>query len=72
MEIKDMRKTNTVLFETLKRGDAFMWEGTVLVRTRDSMLMGVLCNAMDASNGDLFSFENSDLVEKLNAEVVIH
>lgn len=72
MEIKDMRKTNTVLFETLKRGDAFMWEGTVLVRTRDSVFMDVLCNAMDASNGDLFSFENNDLVEKLNAEVVIH
>lgn len=72
MEIKDMRKTNTVLFETLKRGDAFMWEGTVLVRIRDSMLMDVLCNAMDASNGDLFSFENTDLVEKLNAEIVIH
>lgn len=72
MEIKDMRKTNTVLFETLKRGDAFMWEGAVLVRIRDSMLMDVLCNAMDASNGDLFSFENTDLVEKLNAEIVIH
>ena len=72
MEIKDMRKKNKVLFETLDNGDVFMWNETVLMRTRNCTRNNTICNAIVIESGDFCTFENSDLVEKLNAEVVIH
>lgn len=72
MEIKDMRKKNKVPFETLDNGDVFMWNETVLIRTRNCMCNNVICNAIVVESGDFCIFEDSDLVEKLNAEVVIH
>lgn len=72
MEIKDMRKKNKVPFETLNNGDVFMWNETVLMRTRNCMCKNTLCNAIVIESGDFCIFENNDLVEKLNAEVVIH
>lgn len=71
MQINDMRKKNTVLFETLNNGDVFMWNGTVLMRVRNCMCKNTLCNAIVVESGDLCTFENSDLVEKLNAELTI-
>ena len=71
MQINDMRKKNTVLFETLNNGDVFMWNGTVLMRTRNCMCNNTICNAIVVESGDLCTFENSDLVEKLNAELTI-
>lgn len=72
MEIKDMRKKNKVLFETLNNGDVFMRNETVLMRTRNCMCNSVICNAIVIESSDFCTFENYDLVEKLNAEVVIH
>lgn len=71
MQINDMRKKNTVLFETLNNGDVFMWNGTVLMRIRNCMCKNTLCNAIVVESCDLCTFENSDLVEKLNAELTI-
>lgn len=49
-----------------------MQEGMTFMRIRDCMFMDTLCNAIDVSNGDIFVFGNTDRVEKLNAEIVIH
>lgn len=72
MEIKDTRMKEPVFFETIKKGEVFMQEGMTFMRIRDCMFMDTLCNAIDVSNGDIFVFGNTDRVEKLNAEIVIH
>lgn len=70
MEINDMRK-NEVPFETLNNGDVFMWNETVLMRTHNCMCNNIICNAITIAGGDFCTFENNELVEKLNAELII-
>lgn len=42
------------------------------MRTRPCIVYDISCNAVDITNGTFVSFEDSDLVEKIEAELFIH
>lgn len=71
MKITDHRN-NRILFETVKVGEVFMWEGSFQMRTRPCIVSDISCNVVDIANGTFASFEDSDLVEKIEAELFIH
>lgn len=70
MQVNNTRKN--IPFEHIKVGEVFSWEGEVCMRTNLCKVGGILCNAVNLADGILAVFEDSDLVEKLNAELTIH
>ena len=70
MQVNDTRKN--IPFELVKVGEVFSWEGEVCMRTNLCRVGNILCNAVNIADGILAVFEDSDLVEKLNAELTIH
>ena len=70
MQVNDTRKN--IPFELVKVGEVFSWEGEVCMRTNLCMVGNILCNAVNIADGILAVLEDSDLVEKLNAELTIH
>lgn len=71
MRINDTRKKNNTSFELVKIGEAFSWEGALYMRTRLCKSSDILCNAVNIEDGGFAFFENSDFVEKLDAELTI-
>lgn len=72
MEIKDTRKKDTVLFETIPVGGVFIWNGKFCMKTQICMIVsGTFCNAVNITDGTFLTFENRDFVEKLNTELII-
>jgi hypothetical protein len=72
MQVNDTRRKNNMLFELVGIGEAFSWEGALYMRTRLCKSNDILCNAVNIGDGSFASFENSDLVEKLDVELTIH
>ena len=70
MQVNNTRKN--IPFEHIEVGEVFSWEGEVCMRTRLCRVGDILCNAVNLADGILAVFEDSDLVEKLNAELTIH
>ena len=70
MQINNTRKN--IPFERIKVGEVFSWEGEVCMRTNLCKVGGILCNAVNLADGILAVFEDSDLVEQVNAELAIH
>ena len=70
MQINNTRKN--IPFERIKVGEVFSWEGEVCMRTNLCKVGGILCNAVNLADGILAVFEDSDLVEGLNAKLTIH
>ena len=71
MQVNDTRKKNNTLFELIGIGEVFSWEGEFYMRTRLCKSNDVLCNTVNIADGGFASFQNSDLVEKLDAELTI-
>lgn len=71
MQVNDTRKKYNTLFELIKIGEVFYWHGDFWIRTKLCMASDVLCNTVNIADGSFASFENSDFVEKLNAEITI-
>lgn len=71
MQVNDTRKKNNTLFELVEIGEVFSWESTLYMRTRLCTLNDLFCNAVNIEDGSFASFENSDLVEKLDVELTI-
>ena len=72
MQVNDIRKKNSIAFELVKPGEVFCWEGKLWMRTRPCKVGDTLCNTVNIADGMLVYFQNSDRVEKLNAELTIH
>lgn len=72
MQVNDTRKKNNTLFERVGIGEAFSWEGELYMRTILCKSNDILCNAVNIEDGSFASFENFDLVEKLDVELTIH
>ena len=71
MKITDGRN-NRFLFESIEIGEVFMREGSFWMKTRPCTVVGVTCNAVDITNGTFVRFEESDIVEKIDSELIIH
>lgn len=71
MKITDHRN-NRILFETVEVGEVFMWEGSFWMRTRPCIVCDISRNAVDIANGTFASFEDSDLVGKIETELFVH
>lgn len=72
MQVNDTRRKNNTLFELVGIGEVFSWEGELYLRTKLCMSKNSLCNTVNIADGSFASFENSDLVEKLDVELTIH
>lgn len=70
MKIND-RRNNKLLFESLEVGEVFMWEGSFWLKIRPCTATGITCNAVDVTNGTFAHFEESDIVEEIDAELTI-
>lgn len=70
MQVNDTRKD--IPFELVEVGEVFSWDGKIWMRTRLCRVGDILCNAVNIADGILAVFEDSDFVEKLNAELTIH
>lgn len=70
MKITDHRNSR-ILFETVEVGEVFMWEGSFWMKTRPCIVCDISCNVVDITNGTFASFEDSDFVEKIEAELFI-
>nr|DAO61347.1 MAG TPA: hypothetical protein [Caudoviricetes sp.] len=61
-----------MVFELVKVGEIFSWEGELYMRTKLCKSNNILCNTVNIEDGSFASFENSELVEKLDVELTIH
>ena len=71
MQVNDVRVKNNTPFEFIGIGEVFSWKGELYMRTRLCKSSDVLCNTVSVVDGGFAFFENSDCVEKLNAEITI-
>ena len=62
MKIKDMRDSK--VFEDLKSGDVFEFEGDIFMKIGNG-------DSVDLDTGDLFGFEQTDRIKKLQATLLI-
>ena len=72
MKVNDKRVKNTTTFELVERGKVFCWEGKLWMRTGRCKVGDSLCNTVNIADGMLVYFANSELVEKLDTELIIH
>ena len=72
MQVNDRRKKNDIAFELVERGEIFCWEGKLWMRTGLCKVGDTLCNTVNIADGMLVYFANSDRVEKLDTELIIH
>lgn len=72
MQVKDTRMKEHVFFEAIKKGEVFCWEGKLWMRTGLCKVGDSLCNTVNIADGMLVYFANSELVEKLDTELIIH
>lgn len=71
MQVNDTRRKSNMVFELVKVGEVFSWEGELYMRTKLCMSKNSLCNTVNIVDGSFASFENSDFVEKLDVELTI-
>ena len=71
MQVSDKRVKNNTTFESVGIGEVFSWGGELYMRTRLCKSSDVLCNTVSVVYGEFAFFENSDCVEKLDAELII-
>lgn len=72
MQVNDTRRKSNTVFELVKVGEVFSWEGELYMRTKLCMSKNILCNTVNIADGSFAFFENSDFVEKLDVELTIH
>lgn len=71
MQVNDMRKKARALFENVKVGEVFIWDGEFWMKTRMCTVAEAFCNAVNITDGTFLTFENPQLVEKLDTELII-
>lgn len=71
MQVNDKRLKDNTTFESVGIGEVFSWGGELYMRTRLCKSNDVLCNTVNVVDGGFAFFENSDCVEKLDAELII-
>lgn len=71
MKVNDTRRKSNMVFELVKVGEIFSWEGELYMRTKLCKSNNILCNTVNIADGSFASFENSDFVEKLDTEIII-
>lgn len=74
MKITDERKENMKEYGALSRGDVFKHDENVYIKTYTINVDDAeenTYNATDLEDGNLTYFANGDLVEPLNAELII-
>lgn len=72
MQVNDIRKKRDIPFELVERGEVFCWEGKLWMRTGLCKVGDTLCNTVNIADGMLVYFADSDCVEELDTELIIH
>jgi hypothetical protein len=64
MKIKKNDQAHSTTFEAIHKGELFIYEDSVLIKTEETSHYGELYNAVDLETGDYYTFSGFDRVTR--------
>lgn len=75
MVVVDLRQNNTKLFKDIGGGVCFEYDGNLYIKLLESIVSSataMMVNAVNLIDGSPAHFDNSDVCELVNSEIVLH